>query len=68
MNMNTRQNQKSVSSIEQQISSINMPEYQRNQVLHQARIAEAFVDVFMWAGSKLSRPAAGVFAKPSPKY
>jgi hypothetical protein len=66
--MNTRQNQKSVTSIEQQIQSIHIPQHERNQVLYDARLAEAFVEVFTWVGSKFSRPAAGVFAKPSPKY
>jgi hypothetical protein len=66
--MNTRQSVKSGSSIEQQIQSIHMPQHERNQVLHAARVAEALVDVFTWVGSKFSRPAADVFAKPSPKY
>jgi hypothetical protein len=66
--MNTRQSVKSGSSIEQQIQSIHMPQHERNQVLHDLRTVEAFVEVFTWVGSKFNRPVAGVFAKPSPKY
>jgi hypothetical protein len=66
--MNTRQNVKSGSSIEQQIQSIHMSQHERAQVLHDARLAEAFVELFTWVGSKFNRPSASVFAKPSPKY
>lgn len=64
--MNAKQNQES--GVEQQLSSINMSERVRSAALHDARIAEAFVEVFTWAGSKFNRPRAGVFANPSPKY
>jgi hypothetical protein len=66
--MNTRQNMKSGTSIEQQIQSIHMPQHQRDQVLHAARVAQAFVNVIEWVGNKLQRSGAEVFAKPSPKY
>ncbi|MGH8620827.1 MAG: hypothetical protein ACREUB_08560 [Burkholderiales bacterium] len=66
--MNTRQNAKSGSTLEQQIQSINMSQFERDQVLHAARVAEAFVDAIMWVGSKLQRSGGEVFAKPSPKY
>jgi hypothetical protein len=66
--MNTTQNTKSGSSIEQQLSSINMSERVRSAARHDAHIAEAFVEVFTWAGGKFNRPRAGVFANPSPKY
>ncbi len=67
-NMNTKQNTKSGSTIEQQLRSIQMSEHERNTVLHAASVAELFVDAIMWVCSKLQRPDAGVFAKPSPKY
>jgi len=66
--MNASQNMKSGSSIEQQIQSIHLPQHERDQVLHAARVAEAFVDAIMWVGGKFERPDAGVFARPSPKY
>ena len=66
--MKTTQKMKSGSTIEQQLSSISMSEHQRDQVLHQAHIAEAFVDAIAWVCNKFDRPNAGVFAKPSPKY
>jgi hypothetical protein len=64
--MNANQTSKSV--IEQQISSIEMSEHMRGEALHSARVAEAFVELFTWGGAKASRPSAGVFANPSPKY
>jgi hypothetical protein len=66
--MNARQDVKSGFSIEQQIQSIHMPQHERSQVLHAARVAEAFVDAIVWIGGKMQRPNAGVFANPSPKY
>jgi len=66
--MNANQNVKSAASIEQQLASVNISEHQRKEVLHQARIAEAIVELFAWAGGGLSRPRGSVFAKPSPKY
>lgn len=66
--MNAKQNMKSGFSIERQIQSIQLPQHERNQVLHAARVAEAFVDAIMWVGGKLQRSGAEVFAKPSPKY
>ena len=66
--MNTRQNTKSGSSIEQQISSVNMSQHVRDQVLQDARIAELIVGAIVWMCSKFERPSAVVFAKPSPKY
>jgi hypothetical protein len=64
--MNPKQNLKS--GIEQELSSINMSERMRSVALHDARFAEAFVEVFSWAGSKINRPYADGFAKASPKY
>jgi hypothetical protein len=66
--MNAKQNVKSSNSIEQQLSSINLSEQQRRQALHEAHIAEAFVEVLTWVGSRLGRPRASVFSKPSPNY
>ena len=66
--MNARQNMKSGSTLEQQIHSINMSQFERDRVLHAARIAEAFVDAIMWVCNKVDRPDAGVFAKPNLKY
>ena len=66
--MNARQNMKSVSSIEQQLGSINMSEHERNAALNAVRVAEVFVDAIMWVCSKIERPGAGVFAKPNLKY
>ena len=67
-NMKTTQNMKSGSTIEQQFSSVNMSQHERNAVLHDVRIAELIVDVIVWTGTKLERFGADVFAKPSPKY
>jgi uncharacterized protein YaiL (DUF2058 family) len=64
--MNAKQTTKS--GIEQQLSAINMSERMRRAALQEARIAEAFVELFTWGGTKVSRPSAGVFANPSPKY
>ena len=61
-------NQTSKSGIEQHLSFIDMSERARREALHDARIAEAFVELFSWRGTKVSRPSAGVFANPSPKY
>ena len=61
--MNAKRN-----SIEQQLYAIRMSEHERNAALHAVRVAEGFVDAIAWAGSKLERFGAGVFAKPSPKY
>ncbi len=59
---------KSGSSIEQQISSINMSDHQRAAALYAAGVAERFVDAIAWVCGKFERPDAGVLAKPSPKY
>jgi len=66
--MNARQNMKSGSTIEQQLSSINMSEHERNAAVHAARIAEVFVDAILWVCNKAERPGTGVFAKPNLKY
>jgi hypothetical protein len=66
--MNASHNMKSGSSIEQQVSTIDMPQHARNAALNDAHLAEAFVDAIMWVCSKVGRPDASVFAKPSPKY
>lgn len=66
--MNARQNMKSGSSIEQQLSSIHMSEHERNAALHAAHVAEIFVDAIVWVCGKVSRPHADVFAKPNLKY
>jgi len=66
--MNAKQNMNSDSSIEQQLNSVRLSRRDRAAALHDARIAEAFVELFTWAGSKANRPDASVFAKPSPKY
>jgi len=64
--MNAKHNVKS--GIEQQIRSISMSEDERQQVLNQARIAEAFVDAIVWVCNQAQRLSAEGFAKPSPKY
>ena len=66
--MNASQNMKSGSTIEQQIHSIQMSQYQRNAVLRDVRVAEAVVGAIMWACGKVERPHANVFAKPNLKY
>ena len=66
--MNTRQNAKSGSTIEQQINAVSMSQQQRNAVRHEARIAELFVDAIAWVCNKVEQPSTGVFVKPSPKY
>ena len=66
--MNASQNTKSGSTIEQQIHSIQLSQYQRNAALHAARIAEAVVGAIVWVCGKLDRPNASVFAKPNLKY
>ena len=58
----------SKSGIEQELSSINMSERMSREALHDARIAEAFVELFTWGGTKVNRPHSGVFANQSPKY
>ena len=60
--------QTSKSGIEQHLSSIDMSERARREALHDARIAEVFVELFTWGGTNVRRPSAGVFANPSPKY
>ena len=66
--MNASQNVKSGSSIEQQIASINLSHYQREQVLHSARVAEAIVGAIVWVCGKRERAGAGVFTQPNLKY
>ena len=66
--MNAKQNMKSGSSIEQQLSTVRMSQQQRAAVCHDAHIAGLFVDAIVWVCSKFERPAAGVFAKPNMKY
>jgi len=66
--MNASQNMKSGSTIEQQLSLVNMSQYERNAVLHDVRIAELIFDAIAWVCNKFDRPGTGVFAKPSPKY
>ena len=66
--MNTRQNTKSGSTIEQQLNAVRLSQQERNAVRHDARIAELFVDAIVWVCGKFERPDASVFAKPSPKY
>ena len=64
--MNAKQTSKF--GIEQQLSSISMSERMHSAAVHDARIAEAFVELFTWGGTKVNGPYAGGFAKPSPKY
>ena len=64
--MNANQNAKS--SIERQLSSVNMAEDRRRQVLHDVGIAESIIDAVEWLRGKFKRPKADAFAKPSPKY
>ena len=66
--MNATRNTKSGSSIEQQISSVNMSQHERNAVLHDASIAALIVDAIVWVGTRFERFGADAFAKPSPKY
>ena len=66
--MNARQNIKSGSTIEEQLSSIQMSQHERDAALHAARIAELVADAIVWVSGKFNRPDADVFAKPSPKY
>jgi len=66
--MNARQNMKSGSTIEEQLSSIQMSQHERNAALHAAGIAEMFVGTILWVCGKVQRPRADVFAKPNLKY
>ena len=66
--MKTSQNAKSGSIFVQQIGTINMSQYQRDRVLHSARIAEVFVDAIMWIRDKFEGPSADRFAKPNLNY
>ena len=68
INVNASQNMKSGSSIEQQLSSVNMSQYERNAVLHDLSIAELFVDAIVLVRGKFTRPSGDVFATPSPKH
>ena len=63
--MNANQDVKS--SIERQLSSVNMSQDRRQQVLHDVGIAESIVAAVEWVCGKFKRPNADVFAKPSPK-
>jgi hypothetical protein len=66
--MNAKQDMKSGSSIEQQLSSISMSERVRSAALHDAHIGELFADAVVWVCRKLERSGTSVFVKPSPKY
>lgn len=66
--MNTRQNAKSGSTIEQQLCSVNLSQHERIAALHDAYIAELIVDAIVWAGTRVRQFRADVFAKLSPKY
>lgn len=66
--MNAKQNLKSGSTIEEQLSSIHMSQHELDAALHAARVAEVFVDAIIWVCNKAERSCADMFAKPSPKY
>src|SRR5262245_25252605 len=70
MKMNTRQNQKSVTSIEQQLSTIQLTSRQRDEVLHSVVVAGLIANAIVWACNRVQRVkmSVGGFAKPSPKY
>ena len=63
--MNTRQNVKSGSSIEQQLSSVNMSQHQRKQLLHDACVAEPIVDAIVWVCTKVQQPARTCSRSPA---
>jgi hypothetical protein len=66
--MNAKQNTKSVHSIEELLSSIPMTEYERAAAIRAAHIGAFIADAISWVCSKFTRPAAEVFATPSPKH
>jgi hypothetical protein len=66
--MNASHNTKSVSTIEEQLSSVQMSQRQRNAALHDARFGEFFADAIMWVCGRAEQPHANVFAKPNLKY
>jgi hypothetical protein len=63
--MNASQN---LNTIEQQISSIHMPEEQRAAALRDAFVGQLFVDAIVWVCRKLQRPRTDIFATPSYRY
>lgn len=66
--MNTRQNVKSGSSIEQQLSSVNMSLEKRSAVLRDVFIAELIVDSIEWIGAKFKQACANAAVKPNLYY
>ena len=66
--MNTKQDTKSVHSIEQELSTICTSARMGSEALHAARLAGKIVDGIAWVCGKFTRPSADVFATPSPKH
>ncbi len=64
--MNAKHNLKS--GIEQQLSSIQMSDHERNAALHAARVAERFVDAIEWVCDKFNRTRADAFVKHNVYY
>jgi hypothetical protein len=54
--MNANHNVNFTSSIEQRLNSVNISRDRRQQVLHNAGIAEAIVDAVEWLCGKFKRP------------
>jgi hypothetical protein len=66
--MNAKQNVKSVSTIEQDLSSINMPDHVRDAALNGAQLAEVIVGALLSVCHKVGQVGGGASAKLSPKY
>jgi len=66
--MNASQNMKSGSTIQEQITSIQMSQHERSAALHAADVAEVFVSAILWVCGKVERPRADMFAKPNMNY
>jgi hypothetical protein len=66
--MNASEDTKSVQGIEQQLSAICMSAHMSSEALHDARLAGKILDGIAWVCGKFTRPAAEVFATPSPKH
>ena len=66
--MNSRHNTKSSLTFEQRIGCISMSEHQRNQVLHQTRVAEAVVNAVVRLCEECARSRAESLMKSGAYY
>ena len=57
-----------LSSIRQQLNSIQMSEHERDAALHAAGVAEIFVDAIVWVCDKFNGKRAEMFLKHNVYY